>query len=429
MSDHKRNSIQKKVLSEIRNRYIFAITLLATFAALTFFVNQTLNRRMQEDFKTINLSGRQRMLSQRIALLTLRDEMTGQKDAVRKFREGLEFLLKTRFVDPGYPDVHGIFKGPGGLEESSREFLKLAESPEANIRYKEKIFSLSQEILQKYEKVTFLKQYISESEFKNNLILEILLLLINFIILTFEVVFIFRPMAKKVDNTFKELNQIEERSFLSSRLALIGEIASNIGHEIKNPLFVIRHYAGKIESKELSGNITKNTDRISKILKALSTQAREASEDSIESVPITTVIDDAVEMLESKIRYGNIELRQDLKFDGAIHCRYAAISQVIANLLSNAIDAVIEEDSQTKQIRIESGKDEKGIYLRITDSGPGVAPEMTEKIFDSFMTTKKMGKGTGLGLPISRRIMEEHNGTLALNPHISRSCFELRFPA
>lgn len=436
MSEEKRNFIQKKVLKGIKTRYVFAVTLIASFAALTFFVNQTLNRRMQEDFKTINLSGRQRMLSQRIALLTLRKETALQKDAVEKFREGLEFLLTTRFIDPAYTDVHGVYKGPGGLESRSREFLNLADAPEAFSDNKEEIFSLSQEILLKYEKVTNLKQHISESEFRNNLILEILLLLINFVILTFEVLFIFRPMVKNVDDTFKELNHIEERSFLTSRLALIGEIASNIGHEIKNPLFVIRYYAGKVESTEtpderhhLADTLIKNTERISKILKALYTQAREASGDAIEKVPISTVIDDAVEMFEPKLRYANIELQRDLKFEGAINCRYAAISQVIANLLANAIDAVSEDETYKKLIRIESGKDEGGVYLRIIDSGPGVDPEMSEKIFDSFMTTKTMGKGTGLGLPISRKIMEEHSGSLSLNLGISRSCFELRFPA
>lgn len=429
MSQQKRDHIQKQVLSAIRKRYIFAVTLIASFVTLTFFVNQTLDRRMEEDFKTINLSGRQRMLSQRIALLTMRKETGLQKEAVQKFEQGLDFLLKTRFIDPGYQDVYSLYKGPAGLEQESRKFLELAVSPDAFTLHQEEIFALSQNVLQKYEKVTFLKQHISESEFRNNLILEILLLLINFIILAFEIMFIFRPMVKNINDTFKELNEIEEKSFLSSRLALIGEIASGIGHEIKNPLFVLRYYAEKIDSPEISENIKKNADRISRILRSLSTQAREASKDALENVPITNIIDDAVEMLEPKIRYGNIELQKNLEFEGAINCRYAAISQVIANLLTNAIDAISEDNSEKKEIRIESGKDEKGVYLRIIDSGRGVSPEMSEKIFDSFMTTKKMGKGTGLGLPVSRRIMEEHNGTLALNPGISPSCFELRFPA
>ena len=438
MTDHDQNrdSIQKKILREIKFRYIFAVCLIGSFAALTFTVNQTLNRKMNEDFRTINLSGRQRMLSQRIALLTLNGEKELRNEAVHNFREGLQFLVKTRFVDPSYPEVHSMYEGPVGIEALSEEFLKLVTADNGPGEQKEKIFNLSQVLLHKYENVTNLKQHISESEFRNHLFLEIFLLLINLGILIFEIFFIFRPMVNKVRDTFEHLNKIEEQSFLTSRLALIGEIASTIGHEIKNPLFVVRHYASKLvtehnpeEREHIHENISKNIDRIYKILKSLSTQSREASHDLIEKVSISSVLEDALEMFGPKIKYGNISIAKDLKFDGAISCRSAAISQVIANLLSNAIDAVSESGSDKKSIRIESGKDDEGIFLRIIDSGVGVSPEMSDKIFESFMTTKKQGKGSGLGLPISRKIMEEHHGSLSLNPDISPSCFELRFPA
>ncbi len=433
MTEHeqKRNSIQKTILRDIRIRYVFAVLLIGSFAVITFTVNQTLNRKMNEDFRTINLSGRQRMLSQRIALLTLRNEKPALDEAVHNFRNGLQFLLSTRFVDPSYPEVYSAYQGPEGLESESRELIKIANMP---VPMKEKIYSLSQSLLYKYENVTNLKQHISETEFRNHLFLEIFLLLINLVILTFEILFIFRPMARNVENTFDHLNQIEEQSFIASRLALIGEIASNIGHEIKNPLFVIRHYAKKLTSTEseeerehIHENISKNIDRISKILKSLSTQSREASRDSLEKVPIASILDDALEIFAPKIKYGNISVDTDMKFTGAITCRSAAISQVIANLIANAIDAVSE--SEKKSIHIESGQDEEGIFLRISDSGAGVSSEMTDKIFESFITTKKHGKGTGLGLPISKKIMEEHRGSLLLNRTISPSCFELRFPA
>ncbi len=438
MTDHnqKRDTIQKKILREIRIRYVFAVCLIGSFAVLTFIVNQTLNRKMNEDFRTINLSGRQRMLSQRIALLTVKGEKLLRDEAVHNFRDGLQFLISTRFVNPNYPQVYSVYEGPKGLEAQSRMFLDLAESEDTSLRHQEKIFALSQVLLHKYENVTFLKQHISEEEFRDHLFLEIFLLLINLGILTFEILFIFRPMAKKVEDTFDHLKQIEEQSFLASRLALIGEIASSIGHEIKNPLFVVKHYTNKlvaekniVEREHIHDNITKNIDRISRILKSLSTQSREASNDSLENVSIASVIEDALEVLAPKIKYGNISIDKDLKFDGAINCRSAAISQVIANLLSNAIDAVAETDVDNRKICIESGKDNDGVFLRITDSGPGVSDDLREKIFESFMTTKKNGKGSGLGLPISKKIMEEHQGTLLLNSDISSSCFELRFPA
>ncbi len=429
-----RDSIQKKILREIRLRYIFAVCLIGSFAALTFTVNQTLNRKMNEDFRTINLSGRQRMLSQRIALLTLREETELRNEAVQNFSEGLQFLTKTRFVDSSYPEVYAVYQGPMGIEAQSKEFLELAKTDTNDNFQKEKIYNLSQVLLNKYENVTYLKQHISESEFKNHLFLEVFLLLINLGILVFEILFIFRPMVKKVEDTFHHLNKIEEQSFLASRLALLGEIASSIGHEIKNPLFVVRHYVGKLvteknpeEREHIHDTVSKNIDRIYKIVKSLSTQSREASHDSVEKVSISSVLEDALEMFAPKIKYGNINIAKDLKFDGVIHCRSAAISQVIANLLSNAIDAVSE--AETKSIRIESGRDDEGIFLRIIDSGDGVSPNMSDKIFESFMTTKKQGKGSGLGLPISRKIMEEHQGSLSLNSAISPSCFELRFPA
>ncbi|MES2527682.1 MAG: ATP-binding protein [Bdellovibrionota bacterium] len=438
MTDHnqKRDSIQKKILREIRIRYVFAVCLIGSFAVLTFTVNQTLNRRMNEDFRTINLSGRQRMLSQRIALLTMREEILLREEAIHNFRAGLEFLIQTRFVKPEYNQIYSIYSGPKGLEAESRAYLEMAESDDLSMSQKEKIFAMSQTLLHKYENVTYLKQHISEVEFGDHLFLEIFLLLINLGILTFEIIFIFRPMARKVEDSFDHLNQIEEQSFLASRLALIGEVASSIGHEIKNPLFVVRHYTTKlmseqniVEREHIHDNISKNIDRISRILKSLSTQSREASHDSLEKVSIASVIEDALEVLAPKIKYGNISVDKDLKFEGAINCRSAAISQVIANLLSNAIDAVADTDVDKRKICIESGQDNDGVFLRITDSGPGVSDDMREKIFESFITTKKNGKGSGLGLPISKKIMEEHQGTLLLNSNISSSCFELRFPA
>lgn len=420
--------LQRKILSEIRNRYIFAVCLIGSFAILTFMVNRTLNQRMNEDFKTINLSGRQRMLSQRIALLRLRGDTVNERDAVNQFRDGLNFLLTTRFVKPAYRDVYELYKKKHGLEEQSREFLSAAESP-VTPESQARIFSLSQELLKKYETVTYLKQHISESEFRNHLFLEIMILLLNLMILVFEVAFIFRPMAGRVKHSFAEMNRIEEQSFAASRLALIGEIASGIGHEIKNPLFALRHYAGKISDAHVRELIEKNADRISRIIRALSTQARESSGDQMEETSVSTIIDDALEMFRPRIRYGNIDLQKSINFDGPLLCKHAAISQVIANLISNAIDAISESDLDQKSIRIESGEDIDGVYVRVLDSGPGVPQELSEKIFESFVTTKKDGKGTGLGLPISRRIMEEHHGSLRLNPQVSRSCFELRFPA
>lgn len=385
---------------------------------------------MKEDFKTINLSGRQRMLSQRIALLANRNEPQLLRETIADFERGQSFLLSSRFVNQAYPEIYHIYKNENGLESLGNNYVSLVEAGN-----KEDIFLLSQILLRKYDEATLMTQMISESEFTDRLILEIVILFSTIILLCLEILFIFRPMSKSVRSTFKQINEIEDKSFVNARLALIGEIASSISHEIKNPLSVILVFSKKLlngpskDDELMHSHIYKSAERINKIVKSLSMQSREASHDEMREAPLKNIIEDAVEMFNSKFTSSDITLVKKFNFDGEVKCRHAAISQVIANLISNAIDACSEvpRDNQ-RQIQIETGIESDEVYVRVTDNGPGVPVDLRDKIFESFITTKGSGKGTGLGLSISKKIMQEHGGFLSLNTNISNSCFELRFP-
>jgi signal transduction histidine kinase len=434
MSDN-RDVLQKKTLREIKLRYMFAVSLIAAIAVTAFLINQSLHLRMKEDFKTINLSGRQRMLSQRIALLTNRQEPQLLRDTISEFKKGENFLLKTRFVKEDYPEIYDLYKGDDGLVELGKEYISLASTAQLTSEQKEEIFVLSQMILRRYDDATTTTQHISETEFHDRIWLEFTILGITLILLLLEIILIFRPMSKRVSSTFEKINHIEDKSFVNARLALIGEIASGIAHEIKNPLSVILIFSKKLTSgpskddELMHSHIYKNAERINKIVKSLTMQSRESSQDEMNPVALNNIVEDAVEMFNSKLMMSKITLTKKLNFEGEINCRQAAISQVIANLMANAIDAVSDAPTfSPREIQIETGIDHNEVYVRINDSGPGVPDALTEKIFDSFITTKQSGKGTGLGLSISKRIMEEHGGFLSLNPQISKSCFELRFP-
>jgi C4-dicarboxylate-specific signal transduction histidine kinase len=102
----------------------------------------------------------------------------------------------------------------------------------------------------------------------------------------------------------------------------------------------------------------------------------------------------------------------DLKVasDIRVICYPSYISQVLINLLNNAIDAL--ENAEVKLIQVEAFATDKWIEIHIKDSGPGVDADIESKIFDSFFTTKKYGKGTGLGLSISKGLVETHEGML-----------------
>lgn len=435
MLPNDKKTLKSKTLNRVTHRYFFAISLIAGFSIFAFILNQIQHRILNEDFKTINISGRQRMLSQRISSLAEREDSPSVQTSLSEFKAGLSFLLASRFVNKDYPEVYDLYHGPDGIIELANTFTFLLNK-NLNSSVKDQVFLVSQKILQKFDQATFLTQKISEKEYSRGLYLELIILFLTLTLLLLEVFFIFRPMTNEVSNAFQKMIDIEDKALQNARLAMIGESASSIGHEISNPLALImansesllRHHSDSLNpSTELKvKNILKNSERVHKILHALKTQARLTVQDPMTSSQLGPIIHDALEMFTSQIRDHNIILEIDEKKSGEVICQKSAISQVVANLLSNAIDAVSEFDGE-KKITIEVDEQENASFLRVRDSGPGVPVNMEEKIFESFITTKKEGKGTGLGLAISRKIMEEHGGKLRLNTSVSRSCFEMVF--
>lgn len=100
------------------------------------------------------------------------------------------------------------------------------------------------------------------------------------------------------------------------------------------------------------------------------------------------------------------------------------------NILSNAADALLEEDIKSKQILIQTSVDGSNhVCIRIKDNGPGIPAEIKEKIFNPFFTTKPTGKGTGLGLSISQQIIAKHHGTIAVLSELGKGTeFVIKIP-
>jgi C4-dicarboxylate-specific signal transduction histidine kinase len=111
------------------------------------------------------------------------------------------------------------------------------------------------------------------------------------------------------------------------------------------------------------------------------------------------------------------------------------IEQVIFNLLTNARDAINEKietmtDDQKGRILIHTFSDHRNAVLKISDNGTGIVPDRMESIFESFYTTKEMGEGLGLGLPIIRGIVKDYNGTISVKSTPGKgTCFQIIFPA
>lgn len=208
----------------------------------------------------------------------------------------------------------------------------------------------------------------------------------------------------------------------SAKFQSLGQMASNLAHDINNPLFTIQgklHQIRNLFSQdqldlEKCDNIIEDVEgtilRLSQIVKGISTFARQSQNDQMVSVSADELIRGI--MLLSSDRIVQLGITFDIKIspETRIICYPSYISQILINLMNNAIDAL--EYADTKLIQIEAFTAGKWVEIHIKDSGPGVPAGLESKIFETFFTTKKVGKGTGLGLAISKGLVEIHEGEL-----------------
>lgn len=224
----------------------------------------------------------------------------------------------------------------------------------------------------------------------------------------------------------------------SAKFQSLGQMASNLAHDINNPLFTIQGKLHQIRNlfshdeldldkcdhiiEEVEGTILK----LSQIVKGVSTFARQGHSDQMVSVSAEELIRGMVLIASDRIVQAGITF--DLKVtDGTrVICYPSYVSQVLINLLNNAIDAL--EQVEVKIIQIEAFATDKWVEIHIKDSGQGVPVEIQSKIFDSFFTTKKLGKGTGLGLSISKGLVETHEGILKYQRKDNMTDFTVYLP-
>lgn len=206
------------------------------------------------------------------------------------------------------------------------------------------------------------------------------------------------------------------------RLETMGELASGLAHELNQPLGAILNYAGvcreligRARSQESGTSLSRAVEEIIKesvrageIIGRLRAQVRK-QEPLRRPVQLDHEIAEVVNLLAFELRAANI--RVDLNLDGelVVSADPIEVQQVVTNLLRNAIDALSSVAGQ-RQIKIGSIAKGNGAVIQITDNGPGISPDLIEKIFDPFYTTKTTG--LGVGLAICQSIVRAHGGEI-----------------
>jgi signal transduction histidine kinase len=206
----------------------------------------------------------------------------------------------------------------------------------------------------------------------------------------------------------------------TERLASVGRMAATVAHEINNPLEAVTNlvFLAKISSvredvRNYLDAIEEEVIRISHITKQTLGFYRESTVPS--AIRIGSMLDAIVAIFSSRARNRRIEICSEVRYDPEIYAVAGEIRQVIANLLSNSIDAV--NSGGAIRIRVSAAslnnQSAKGVRITVADSGPGIPPSVRSKLFEPFFTTKK-DVGTGLGLWVCKNIVERHHGSIRL---------------
>ena len=215
-----------------------------------------------------------------------------------------------------------------------------------------------------------------------------------------------------------------------SKMASLGEMSAGIAHEINNPLSIING-AGELmqlkypESSGLVEKINKSVTRIQKIVNGLRRFSRSAPLSAREVHSLNSIIQEALVIAAIRAKRANVDLRILLEADGFIFCNALEIEQALLNLINNAIDA--NDSLGEGWVEIKLFEDGEEAVVQIRDGGCGISPEVADKIYEPFFTTKDVDKGTGLGLSICKGIIDSHEGVLHLKKEERPTCFEVRF--
>jgi signal transduction histidine kinase len=248
----------------------------------------------------------------------------------------------------------------------------------------------------------------------------------------------YQSLAEQMSQTNRRLAEAQEEARRSERLAALGQMSAGLAHEIRNPLGVIKGSAEMLSQKlgqsnplasELAGYISSETNRLSALVARFLDFARpqtlELTPGDVREVVETALAAVAVQRPHAKV---TVEREYANKLP-PVRMDDRLCEQVFQNLALNAYEAM-EPDGGKLRVEIFSVRrgGVEGVEVTLTDTGPGIPPEICEQIFNPFFTTKKAG--VGLGLAIVSKIVDELRGSLQVESKPGQgACFRVFFPA
>jgi two-component system NtrC family sensor kinase len=242
-----------------------------------------------------------------------------------------------------------------------------------------------------------------------------------------------RTLEQRVEQKTRELKRAHEHALHTEKMASIGKMAAVLAHEINNPLSGILTYSkllrkwidsedgGKSRHKDIDDSldlIASESRRCGDLVKNLLTFSR-TTPINLQPTNLNQVIDRVLRLIQHQLDLAGIQVQAELHPElPLVICDGAQIEQVLLALMMNALDAMPQGGNLWVCTKLNLPDD--AIQVTVRDDGCGIPPEILSRLFEPFLTTKETGRGVGLGLAISRSILERHNGNIEVQSEVGR---------
>jgi signal transduction histidine kinase len=239
-------------------------------------------------------------------------------------------------------------------------------------------------------------------------------------------------LAMRRQKADQALNESEARARAAEDLASIAELASGLAHEIGTPMNIILGYARMLEGtlvsekeRERAQMICEQTKRVTKLIQTLLNLTHPRPTQHV-SIGLSDIVEEALGFVKEKLRIHAIIVERKFDDTPAIRGDPEKLQQLFLNFFINAVDAM--PDGGVLRVSIARGGSGE-VQVRIADTGIGISSEAIGKIFEPFHTTKPRGKGSGLGLAVSKNIALEHQARIDVTSQLGQGTeFTIRFP-
>lgn len=239
----------------------------------------------------------------------------------------------------------------------------------------------------------------------------------------------------------EKMEEKEKRLESWAKFASLGEMSSGMAHEINNPVAVVKGYLSilrrklsrtDLDSKDYDSILNSCDEaviRITNIIRSLKSVSRQDPSETAHECELSSLWQEVEILCQHGLRDANVELelQSNISSEDVLILRFTHILQVLVNLINNARDAITEREK--RWIKVQFNKlGESYLEIAVQDSGHGIFPEVASMLFTPFFTTKELGKGTGLGLTLSQKLIHAHGGELYYELRDGHTTFVMRLP-